>query len=255
MRAITFSILILLSSSCAVTNYYQVYKSNAENGQLNKDRIVFEDKNCLVYYNLWSEGGTVEFSIFNKSESEIKIDLTKSFFVLNGFANEYFQNRTFSNSTNHGISLTTSNQPNKTLNTDRITSSNSVNKTITYQEKPELTIPSKTMIKIAEFKVTNSRYTNCDLVKIPSRNEISTIKFTKENSPFVFYNVISYKLQLETLKFENRFYVNEITNLPSNKMFETIDTTKCGRKLNYPIEVYKNESPDKFFIIYTNDIY
>lgn len=256
MKTIIFLMSTLLITSCVVPNYYQVYKSNVENGVINKNKIVFEDKNCLVYYNLWSEGGDIGFSIYNKSESELKIDLTKSFFILNGVAFEYFQNRTFSNSTNTGITLSANiNQDKRKSNIDKITGSNSSNYTITYQEKPELTIPPKTMIKIAEYKITKSRYSNCDLEEIPSRNGISTLKFSKENSPFVFYNLITYKIQLETLKLENKFYVDEITNLPSNKMFEYIDTNKCGLKLYFPIEVFKNESPNKFFIIYSNDNY
>ena len=98
MKKTLLPILVMLISSCAVTEYYQVFQTNTENGILDKNRIMFEDKNCSVYYNLWAEGGDVGFSIYNKTENDLTIYLTKSFFVLNGIAYEYYQNRTFSRS-------------------------------------------------------------------------------------------------------------------------------------------------------------
>lgn len=97
MRKIILPILTLLFSSCAVTNYYQVYKTNAEYGIIEKNKIVFEDNNCSVYYNLWTEGGNVGFSIYNKTESDLTVYLNKTFYVLNGVAYEYFKTEHFQN--------------------------------------------------------------------------------------------------------------------------------------------------------------
>jgi hypothetical protein len=252
MRKIILPFITLLMTSCAVTiDYYQVYKTNTENGTLNNDKIVFEDNNCSVYYNLYSEGGNVGFSIYNKTENDLTINLTKTFFVLNGVAHEYFQNRTFSKSSNSGTTLTSYNYPiywNNNL--AKVTGSNSTSFSTSYIEKPELTIPSKTLINISEYIVTNARYANCYLVKYPSRKNVSTLKFHKENSPYVFYNLITYSTKTDTIRLENKFYVSEITNYPSTEMFTYLDTSVCGRKLSFPVEVFKTLSPDKFYIKY-----
>lgn len=242
-------------TSCAITtDYYQVYKTNTDNGIVNKNKIVYEDNNCSVYYNLWTSGGDVGFSIYNKTESDLIIYLSKTFFVLNGVAYEYFQNRTFSKSSNSGTTVTSYIYPNDwNYNLAKVAGANSTSFSTSYIEKPELTIPPKTMINISEYNVVNARYTNCDLAKNPSRRNIKTLKYSKESSPFVFYNLITYSTKSDTIRLENKFYVSEITNYPSSELFTKIDTSTCGRKLDLPIEIFKSFTPDKFYIKYTTE--
>ena len=253
MKKILLPIFTLLLTSCAVsTDYYQIYKTNIGNGIINDNKIMFEDNNCKVYYNLWNEGGDVGFSIYNKTESDLTIYLTKTFFVLNGVAYEYFQNRTFSKSANSGTSVTSYNYPNYwNNNLANVTGSSSTGFSTTYKEKPELTIPPKTLINISEYAVTNAFYKNCDLSEYPSRKNINTLKFNKENSPFEFYNIITYSTKIDTNKFENKFYVSEITNYPAYLLYKYIDSNACGKKLDFPIPVFKNVKPDKFYIKYS----
>lgn len=252
MKKIILPILTLLFTSCAVTNYYQVYKTNADNGIVDNNNIVFEDNNCSVYYNLWTEGGDVGFSIYNKTESDLTVYLTKTFFVLNGVAYDYFQNRTFSKSSNNGTTLTSYNYPYYwNYNVTKVAGISSTSFSTSYIEKPELTIPPKTLINISEYNVTNERYINCDLAKYPTRKNIKTLKYSEDNSPFVFYNLITYATKSDTLRLENKFYVSEITNYPSTEIYRDIDTSACGRRLDFPIQVFKNVTPDKFYIKYT----
>lgn len=255
MKKILLPIITLLLSSCAtITDYYQVYKTYPEGGIVNKNKIVFEDNNCSVLYNLWTEGGDLGFSIYNKTESDLTINLSKTFFVLNGVSFEYYQNRTFSKSSNNGRTSTTYNYPYYwNYNLTKVEGTSSTGYSTSYIEKPAITIPPKTLINISEYNVTNSRYTNCDLAKIPNQENIKTLKFSKENSPFTFYNLITYSTKSDTIRFENRFYVSEITNYPQTEMFTFIDTTNCGRKLDFSIEVFKSLSPDKFYIKYTTE--
>lgn len=57
--------------------------------------IVYENEDCKVMYNLWSENGLVKFAIFNKTNSDIFVDMTQSIFSLNKQANEYYKSRTW----------------------------------------------------------------------------------------------------------------------------------------------------------------
>lgn len=254
MKKLLIPFLTILLTSCSVTNYYQVYKANSENGTFAKDKIFFEDKNCSVTYNLWAEGGDIGFSIYNKTDNDLTIDLTKTFFVLNGVAYEYFQNRTFSKSSSSGTTLTS--YPYYYYwywNPAKVSGTNSTSFSTSFAEKPELTIPSKTSINISEYHVANSRYVKCDLEEYPSRRNVKTLKFDKTNSPFVFYNLITYKTKSDSSRIENKFYVSEITNLPSTEMLTTVNTDSCGKSLFGPIDVFKNITPDKFYIRYTKE--
>lgn len=252
MKKIIIPCMILLLTSCAETNFFQVYKTNTDDGTLANDKIVFDDKNCTVSYNLWAEGGDIGFNIYNKTESYLTVNLTKTFFVLNDVAYEYFQNRTFSKSSKVGTIVPPG--VNRSFWNNNV--ANSIVSGVpgfstSYIEKPELTIPSKTSVNISGYNIANSRYVDCDLLKYPMKKYIKTIKFDKTNSPFVFYNIITYSLKSDTSKLENKFYVSEITNYPSSEMFTSVDTSKCGGKLDFPIEVFKSYTPDKFYIKYT----
>jgi hypothetical protein len=110
------------------------------------------------------------------------------------------------------------------------------------------------MISIFEFQISNSRYINCELPKFPSRKDIKTATFDKATSPFIFLNLITYIVKKDTVRFENRFFVSEVTNLPESQAFTYIYKSSCGKKLETPIKVFKDALPNKFYIKYTRDI-
>lgn len=252
MKKIIIPFVLLFLTSCVVSEYYQVYKTVPERGTVVHDKIVFSDRNCDVTYNLWSDGGDVGFKIYNKTDRYMSLDLTKTFFVINGDAYEYFRGRTISKSTNTASSLSYNYWNYYLPQTTGFTTSNSYGLTTSVNEKSLLTIPPKTAITVSNFRITESRYVDCDLVKFPSRRQIKTLKFDKTNSPFVFYNLVHYTVDNDTAVLENRFFVSEITNYPAPEMFNRVDTSKCGRKLDIPIEVFKDASPDRFYFKYVN---
>ena len=253
MKKLFILFILTILASCGVRNYYQVYKVNPEAGTLSNKNIVFEDKNCIISYDLWAVGGNIGFEIYNKTDNDLIIDLTKTFFVLNGIATEYYQKRTFTKSIGYGSgtsSSTTYNYWNKST-----TGTNSSSFSTSYNEKSELAIPSKTKIYISEYKITDSRYLNCNMKELPSKRDNAVLKFEKNNSPFIFYNIITYYVNGEVNRFENKFHVTEIGNYRASDLKIMIDTTPCGRRLEYPKEVFKNATPDKFYLKYTNKEY
>ena len=253
MKKLISITLLFLLASCAVKEYYQVYKTSIDGtGALKDNRVTFEDSNCVVTYNLWTNGGYVGFNIYNKSSNDLTIDLAKTFFVLNGYAYEYFQNRTFSKSSNYGTTVTTYNNPYyNNSNLVKFDGSTSSSFSTTFFEKSELTIPSKTHLNISEYSIVNSVYETCNWDKYPSQKKIKPLTFSKSNSPFVFYNLISYRLNAVNFRLENKFYVSEIVNVPSDKMFIWVDTANCGEPVFPSIRLFQNQTPDKFYFKYT----
>ncbi len=62
----------------------------------NENSLIYEDDNCIVSYNLWAERGDIGFRCYNKTNSNIYVNLEESFFILNGIAHDYFKNRVYS---------------------------------------------------------------------------------------------------------------------------------------------------------------
>ena len=75
--------------------------------------------------------------------------------------------------------------------------------------------------------------------------------FDKSNSPFVFSNLISFKIKGDTTRIENKFYINEITNYQESKVFNEVELNKCGKRYETPKKVFKDSLPDRFYVRYT----
>lgn len=248
LTVIIFAVLFI--ASAATKDYYQVYKTVPENGKLLDNKITFEDENCNIVYNLWGEGGNIGFTIFNKSENEIIINIDKSFFVLNGIAYDYFQNRTITKTSTSGSSVSYT-YPYWYYSSLKVGGTSTSSYATSYSESPLMIIPSKTSKNITEYNVVNNFYSSCDLLKYPfSKKEIKSLSFDKTNSPYTFYNIISYTSKGINFNLENKFYVDQIANFPRSEIVETIYPEKCGKESSNYVEVFKETPPNNFYFHY-----
>ena len=269
-RILFLTVLISVSlTSCVSTSFFQVYKATPSDQLVMKDNsIVYEDDNCKITYYLWSEGGNIGFQFFNKTDKTIYLNLEESFFIINGLSYNYYRNRIFTNSksaaatTSNYITTSTSVTGLNFLDlaqTDKISETNSADLitasgySVAYTEEKNVCIPSKTFKIISEYTINESLFRDCDLFKFPTRKQITTKSFTKEQSPLVFSNRIAYSVGKNDnfIKFENEFYVTEISNYPENEFIEWKYEKYCGQESMYMKEFFKNVSADKFYIKYS----
>jgi hypothetical protein len=216
----SLAVSILFLYSCTATEFYQVCSTMPVNNTVDKGKIVFEDENCKVAYDLWTDHGNSGFFILNKSDTDITIDLTKSFFVINNYARSYYHDRTLESTP------------------------------MTNYEHHERTIPPSAMIYLSEFEILDAMVKNCDLPVRPAKKEIKVLKFDEATSPAVFYNLITYSKNGESNRIETKFYVNEVTNIPADKMFRPKWEDDCGNKLSTPKKQFIHYAPDKFYLEY-----
>ena len=123
---------------------------------------------------------------------------------------------------------------------------------LSYNESSIIKIPAKTFKIIAEFSVLDHRYQECSLLDMPDE-KIKSLTFIKENSPFVFSNRISYKVDSLTsspIHVTNSFYVSEISNMPEKQFYYKDFETISGERSFSKVDFYKFASPDKFYIEY-----
>jgi hypothetical protein len=263
------SIIPFLITSCMSSSYFQVYRAASSGDMTAKDNfLVFEDENCTVSYDLWDDGGNMGFQFYNKSDKDIYLNLDESFFILNGIANNYFKNRIFTSSASTGSTATTGATTSKSvtgfnylnlIQTNRISSINTVGImsssgfSVSYNEEKIICIPSKTSKIISEYKISDEIFRDCDLLRYPSPRQVRSIQFSKEQSPLVFSNRIAYTIGKNgtLIKFENEFFVKEVSNLPESEMFENKYDEYCGQSSLYMQTYFKNVAADKFYIRYS----
>ena len=269
MKKITFLVLSVLFISCQTSNtFYQVYKTKSETvKQSGNNTIAFEDNNCKIEYNLWQNNGNAGFSFFNKSNEVIYLLLNESFYVINGNAYDYYQNRVFINS-NTTTSQATSAVGISSFGNSRLgllpvssyrskTVSNNSTNGIEITESKILAIPPGTSKSVSEFNINQTLYRDCDLLRFPSSKQTSTKSFSESSTPLKFYNSIIYRIgEKETrIKVKNDFYVSEVTNLSEAKMIVFEKNTFCDQKGGVSVRTFKDSSPDKFYVTYSKSQY
>ena len=272
LKSLIFAALITITlASCKTSSFYQVYKVTPDDKIIVKDNLlVYEDDNCNVSYNLWGQNGNIGFIFENKTDNNIFLNMEESFFILNGIASNYYQNREFSNTTSSGTTVTHGANATKSFTganyldlilTNRFSVSgsvgvmNSTGRTVSFTEEKFVCIPGKTSKVITEFSINESLFRDCALFKYPKKNQIKTKSFTKSESPLVFSNRIVYSLGQtgKSVKFENRFYGAQITNYPESAITEMKTDVFCGQKGMEQTKSFKNVSPDKFYIKYSKE--
>lgn len=96
------SATLVLVSCSQVYHFVQVFETQSANDKAPLTKVnnglCYEDDDCAVFYTLWAEGGDASFAFLNKTDEIIYIDLTKSFFIRNGLANDYYHDREWSES-------------------------------------------------------------------------------------------------------------------------------------------------------------
>jgi len=270
LKDLFFAALITITlASCKTNSYFQVYKITPDDKiALKEDHLVYEDENCTVSYNLWEQGGNIGFTFYNKTEKNIFLNLEESFFIMNGIASNYYQNRVFTNTTSSGTAVSHRANVSKSITgvsyldlgqTNRISTSssfgvvNSSGYSVAYNEEKLVCIPSRTSKIITEFSIDQSLFRDCTLFKYPTKKQIKSKSFVQSNSPLVFSNRIVYTAGQSVIpvKFENEFFATQITNYPESEITETKTEEFCGQKGVGQITSFKNVSPDKFYIKYT----
>ncbi len=277
-------------TSCSPTIYYQMYHTKPVNDNIivNENTLIFEDEHCVILYDFWGEYGDFGFLVYNKGDENIYIHLDECFFVVNGFAYDYYQNRIYSNSsssvasTTNSYSLSGSNSSTfanvnaSSYSIGTITYGNaygsgntykngyiggfsntyvsSSSKSVSTAEKMVVCIPPQNKKIISEFCIRKSLYRDCDIFLYPKKTDKYSLSFdSSEESPYVFGNKLAYSVgeSPEMIRIINEFYVSEISNYPIEKITKLVPKSNCGRKIEGQNKrVFTQSGPDRFYIEY-----
>ena len=80
---------LLYLTSCASPWYHQIATFSSENAKIDNDKYDAENDIIRIDYDFWAEYGCFKFAITNKTEKDVKIDLLRSYFIINGIAEDY----------------------------------------------------------------------------------------------------------------------------------------------------------------------
>lgn len=278
--------------SCSTTRqYYQIYSVRpVTNMKADWNKTYYEDENCIVSYNFWSSHGSMGFVFHNKTDKYIYLNKEESFFISNGFAYNYYQNRSYSYSTSVGENIASGTGVSLSVGVGMVGSESGINynnnlqtnanslaiargisksavtgistsqsKMVTYGEEKIIIIPPKTSKNVMGYKIASELYRGCELHLYPKSRKSNSLPFIEENSPLVFGNRISYTLEdsPERINIENMFYVSGITNYIEKDIVDKKEVEDCHERDNNNhikeiITVFNDKfvSPTGFYVPY-----
>ncbi len=115
-HSVLYGTLILCAgmlASCVTTyKYVQICTAksidNATTAQSTEEGLLYENEDCIVKYNLWSNGGDAGFVFYNKTNKVIHINLSQTFLMKNGVAYDYYTPQTITKTSSSSVGVATS---------------------------------------------------------------------------------------------------------------------------------------------------
>lgn len=281
------SILVLMGvvltclTSCKST-YYQVYSVKGEQCNQDSKWLSYQNEDCKITYDLWSESGAVVFSFQNTTDTDIFINMRQSFYICNNVANCYysglsheyksFQMGSVSGTLTKGLgfgvgvgigfsgvdmmgdpmnfSASASASAFKIASmTKSVSKGNS--QSVRIQEQEVVCVPSKSSLVFYKFAINPPVYRDCIKASDSPADSVNLRTFQKENSPIVINNRISYSFDkdLKTQKqFDNVFWLNSVDNY--SEKFATKKVRKIVDCEKVDATYFKVAAPNKFYKAY-----
>lgn len=275
-----FAIFAMVFASSCTSYYYQIgeIKSIDKNISFKEDvGHIYTDNNISITYSFWGKYGEIYFTINNTSEKDITIHLDNSYFIRNGIAYDYFQNRIYSNtlSKTEGNASALFGHYIRVMNSSSESNANST----TYIEMPKLIIPAKSSKIVSQFNIVEEMYRSCDLYlwqnTLPSARvnrealednsfkitfddkgrTLNKVFFSTETTPCLFENRITYSVEDSEEKIEvvNKFYVESIQNCSENKVKKYEYQKACNNDIEQQVLVNLIYAPNRYYIKYSNN--
>jgi hypothetical protein len=250
--------LIIALSACTSQNYYQLLETDSNNAKLQNGSIAFENEELSIKFDFWGDKGNGSFSIYNKTDKDIFVDLKRSHLIVNDVATTYFQNRNFSSKKVPFLSpasdeVILEQQSIKLPGVSLKPASIQADESVVFFEERIICIPPQSKQMIYGFNLLENIYRDCNLFRFPSSKQILSSEFTSENSPYVYRNRISYSFdeKCTTIKtLENLFFVKRITNYPENEFIKYESVKFCSDSSSFSTEVYPFYKPSSFYFKY-----
>ena len=232
-------------SACSSMNYAyysQVGTMKSEDIPMNDDgSFVFSSSSdILIVYDFWSEYGKFSFTVMNDSDQDIYWNLSESFYINNGHAYDYYENKVLYQSCN----------VQNAVSVGSYSSTVSQSKTIeSNTEKAIVCIPAHSYKVFTKYATTSTLYRKCGLIRDPAENETAQLFFDLSNSPLVLENRLVFYKDEQKIPIVNKFYLAEIQNLHPNNVYKKIEAHNCdGSKYTESVNIMA--SHNRYYIPY-----
>ena len=285
MKVLLTLLSVTALTSCATYFQQLASVSSSQMTTAPDGHFCYEQDGVTVDYNFWAPNGKFSFVLTNNLDTDIYVDLGRSFLVVNGLTFDYFQNRAYStnsvstvvSSSAFGTSYTyggavgygnasassygnsaygnaysaVSGSSRTSASATSLTASSSVSRSIQYMEKEGVWVPAHSSRSFCEFSLMSVPFRKCGFARNPTKKEDMTLYFNESNTPYSFENMLMLVVDGSDRRVVNSFYVSELTNKQEVETYEEKDEVTCdGTPTGLKVRIYKYSSPGRFYIDY-----
>ena len=259
LRYALFLLPVLCCYACSST-MYQVVETSATGSSIKTEAtaLVYENDDLKVAYSFWSPNGRIYFTLYNKTAAPIFIDWSKSHLVHNGTSLDYWKDEEKTTGIFNAAATTLQQVRMAGRNSVMMSmSSSSGSAAITTTKPIKIThLPPNSNVAIGVFDISKRPFFDCDFkLKPTSLKNLKTKTFTKDDSPVVFRNYLSYSNTENSTApktIDNEFYIASAKNVSrstfrgKNEALRACDDK--GRRTCDYCPVYPFQQPNTFFI-------
>ena len=272
-KKIILAIFVMpLLYSCSEKNYYQVYDVQSSDVSMKDGLYAYDNSDCCISYNMWSEGGNVSFMVQNKTDKNLYVLMPKSFFILNGVANDYYYETTYTRAVTNNAQLSSARQvslggfisnglawyPSHIARVYGASIGTSTTESVTTKEAQFICVPPKAAKLIYGFNISDYIYKDCDNYKFNYPSRVSpNISYTESNTPIKFRNRIAYSFEekgSDVKYIENSFWMSNLINYSSKGALEKMKYEDCESNSKISVKNFRMSAPNKFYNIYQKNL-
>jgi len=239
-------LLATMLSSC-ISSYYQVYEVKSDDAEIIDGKLCSDNKDFSIAYNMWREKGSLDFMMYNKTERNLYVVLTKSSFIRNGIAMDYYINKYESSARSKVLGEYWG-----------LTSQYDVEtRVVTIGQNQVVCVPPKSLKIISSFALNPEIMSQCDKKVFFPKDSSAVISYTEQDSPLKFRNRIAYSFDedLSGISYvDNGFWVSSIRNYTRRSASYTEKVKAVGNNLPDRRRIFKMAAPNRFYMSY-NDLY
>lgn len=259
------ALALLMLSACSQKPYYQVYDIESPDVQLKNNMLIFENAECVIKYNLWAEGGNLSYLITNKTDKNLYIVMPKSFFILNGVANDYYSESSFTRSVTNSSKLSTSSNisiggfltdglywyPSTLGRQFGASYGTSLTESIETKEAPFVCVPPQASKFIKGFNISDYVYKDCYNLKFNYPSRLSQIvEYDRSNTPLSFRNRVAYTFDekaAETKYVDHLFWLSSLRNYSTKGALSKQKYEECETNAKRTMKSFTMSAPNKFY--------
>ena len=259
---LTMCVAVSALTSCSDSVWYQVYDVKSSDVIKENNVFKFENEDCRITYNMWSDGGNVSYLVYNKTDRNLFLVMPKSFFIVNGVANDYYSESTYLNTVTSSMASSAQVSIGGFINNRlwyptavsrgySVSGGVASSRGVETKEPRLICVPPASSKFIRGFNICDKVYKDCEEVRFNYPKKTSPeVHYTEATTPLSFRNLIAYTFdddEKDIHYLDHSFWMSSLQNYSYKSAVSKEKVEECESNQATKQKMFTMAAPDKFY--------